>query len=576
MRPHWRGRVSAALAAALASALIGSCTVTTTEAPRFEAPPTGEGENFAAYVAGRFADETGDPRAADFLLEAARRAPDNPAILNRAFLALITAGRFSEAVEVAADMERQGATNSIAALVLALDAFGRQDYDRALAWQARIGGGGFEALISPILEAWILALKGDRVRALDALDPLRAMVALRPFALAHRAYILDYLGDEDGAKAAYREVLEGAQLSSLQPVLSYAAFLQRRGESTEALALIEKYALLFRDSAYLDRTRNRLLASQPIEPVTRTPQGAVGLVLFRAASELDRQDVHQPAIVYARLAMLLTPQSNEARLRLSGMLADAGFYDAALGVLDPVGRDDGDYAMARLQAAWIYQRSGNIEAAIGALTDFLASHPDNVRGWATLGDIYRSEERFREAARAYTRAIALLPQSREVEPWFLYFTRGIAYERLGEWAIAEADLLKALELNPDEPQLLNYLGYSWIDRGLNLERGTELIEKAASLRPNDGFIVDSLGWAYYLRGAYADAVTYLERAVELEPTDPTINDHLGDAYWQVGRHMEARFQWRHALTFKPEKESERRRIAEKLEYGLEFADAGTP
>ena len=575
MGPHRRGRVSAALAAALVSLALGSCTATTGE-PRFEAPVTSDGENFAAYVAGRFADETGDPRAADFLLEAARRAPDNPAILHRAFLALITAGRISEAVQAASDLERRGATNPIAALVIALDAFKRQDYGTALAWQARIGGGGFEALISPILKAWILAAQGERERALAALDPMRSVATLRPFALAHRAFILDYLGDEGGAQAAYREVLEGAQLSSLQPVLSYAAFLQRRGESTEALALIEKYALLFRDSAYLERTRNRLLASQPIEPMTETPQGAVGLVLFRAASELDRQDVHQPAIIYARLAMLLTPQSNDARLRLSSMLADAGFHDAALGVLDPIGRDDGDYAMARLQAAWIYQQSGDVEAAVGALTDFLASHPDNVRGWATLGDIYRSEERFREAARAYTRAIALLPQSKEVDPWFLYFTRGIAYERLGEWTIAEADLLKALELNPDEPQLLNYLGYSWIDRGLNLERGTELIEKAVSLRPNDGFIVDSLGWAYYLRGAYADAVTYLERAVELEPTDPTINDHLGDAYWQVGRHMEARFQWRHALTFKPEKESDRRRIAEKLEYGLEFADAGTP
>ncbi len=575
MGPHGRGRVSAAFAVALASWLVGSCAVSTEE-PRFEAPAAGGGENFAAYVAGRFADETGDPRAADFLLEAARRAPDNAAILNRAFLALITAGRISEAVQVAADLERRGTTNSIAALVLALDAFKRQDYATAMAWQARIGGGGFEALISPILRAWLLAVKGERAQALGALDPLRAMVALRPFALSHRAYILDYLGDQESAKAAYQEVLEGARLSSLQPVLSYAAFLQRRGESTEALALIEKYALLFPNSAYLDRTRNRLLAAQPIEPVTATPQGAVGLVLFRAASELERQDVHQPAIIYARLAMLLTPQSNEARLRLSSMLADAGFYDAALGVLDPVGRDDGDYAMARLQAAWIYQQSGDVEAAIGALTDFLAGHPDNVRGWATLGDIYRTEERFREAARAYTRAIALLPRSKEVDPWFLYFTRGIAYERMGEWAIAEADLLKALDLNPEEPQLLNYLGYSWIDRGLNLERGTELIEKAASLRPNDGFIVDSLGWAHYLRGNYDEAVKHLERAVELEPTDPTINDHLGDAYWQVGRHMEARFQWRHALTFKPQKESDRRRIAEKLEYGLEFADAGTP
>ncbi|MFQ5347525.1 MAG: tetratricopeptide repeat protein [Rhodothalassiaceae bacterium] len=572
LRKRW-GQAGGIAAATMLSLAAAGCAAPPSP-PELTAPAATEGENYAAYVAGRFAVENGDPRAADLLLEAARQDPGNLEILHRAFLALITAGRMAEAVTVAETLARRDAHNGIVELVLAVDAIARQDFDAALAHQERIGSGGFESLIGPILKAWVLAAKGDRKAALRALERLRTVAPLRPFALAHAAYMLDFLGDEEAATAAYKEALESGQLSSLQPVVSYAAFLQKHRRATEALAVIEQYALMFRDSGYLETARNRLIAGEPVEVATTTPQSALALVLFRAASELEREEVRQPAIIYARLATHLTPQSDEARLRLAGMLADAEMYDAALGVLDAIGRQSPEYGAARMQVAWIYERSGDSEAAIGALTNYLASEPDNIRAWATLGDVYRGQEKFRDAARAYSRAIALLDKNSEVEPWFLYFARGIAYERQGQWEIAEADLLKALELNPEEPQVLNYLGYSWIDRGVELDRGTELIKKAAALRPNDGYIIDSLGWAYFLRGDYDEAVRTLERAVQLEPTDPTINDHLGDAYWRVGREMEARFQWRHALAFGPEKESDRKRIADKLDFGLDYADAG--
>ena len=183
-----------------------------------------------------------------------------------------------------------------------------------------------------------------------------------------------------------------------------------------------------------------------------------------------------------------------------------------------------------------------------------------------MGDLLRGKDRFAEAEAAYTRAIQRLPKV-ERSDWRLLYARGITYERTKRWPQAEADLLKALELEPDQPFVLNYLGYSWVDQGLNLDRAKAMLHRAVELRPDDGFIVDSLGWAYYRLGESDKAVTYLERAVELEPGDPVLNDHLGDVYWRVGRQREARFQWQRALTFKPEPDAVAA-IQAKLANGL--------
>jgi Flp pilus assembly protein TadD len=184
-----------------------------------------------------------------------------------------------------------------------------------------------------------------------------------------------------------------------------------------------------------------------------------------------------------------------------------------------------------------------------------------------LGDLLREKKRFIEAADAYSEAIRRLRAAGAPERWSLFYSRGISLERAGQWERAEADLLHALKLKPDQPLVLNYLGYSWIDRGAHLHRGLQMIEKAVDLRPEDGYIVDSLGWAHYRLGDYHSAVQYLEKAVELVPNDPTINDHLGDAYWQTGRLIEARYQWRRALQFGPEKD-EVKPIESKLVRGV--------
>jgi len=539
-------------------------------------PASEPGPAFGNYVAGRFADDIGDPRAADFLLEALRQDRDNGVIQQRAFMALLTSGRIEEARDLAQRLQSATSRSDLASLVLTLAAFREERYEEARAHFGGLSGNGFQTLIAPVISAWIHAAQGERDAALDALSAMGRIRGLKPFESANRAFIHDYLGEPDAAEAAYKKLLENNRLSSLQPIVAYAALLQRRNRHAEALSLLREFMTAFPGNRFLELAHERLIAGKRIHAPARSPSGAVSLILFRAAGELDEDELRQPALVYAQLATYLMPGMDEAQLRLASLLRSAERYEAALDALARISRNDPLYPTARIQTAWVYEASGNVDAAVGSLREYLQFRPEDTQAWATLGDIFRTNERFAEARDAYDQALSLRASADEdagePAPWFLHFTRGIAYERLGEWEKAEADLLAALDRNPDQPQILNYLGYSWIDRGLNLERGTEMIKRAVELSPRDGFIIDSLGWAYYLRGDYKNAVRYLERAVQLEPNDPVINDHLGDAYWKVGRHLEARFQWRHALAADPEPD-DRETIAEKLDYGLELAVA---
>ena len=221
---------------------------------------------------------------------------------------------------------------------------------------------------------------------------------------------------------------------------------------------------------------------------------------------------------------------------------------------------------AQIQLAINLDTLDRTDEAKASLEKLIADNPNDLEAIMALGNIQRGRKQFAECADAYRKGIDTLAKP-EKSNWVIYYFRGICYERSKQWAKAEADLKKALELYPDQPHVLNYLGYSWVDQGINLDEGMQMIQRAVEQRADDGYIVDSLGWAYYRLGNYEEAVKHLERAVELKPEDPTINDHLGDAYWQVGRTLEAQFQWSHARDLKPEPE-ELVKIEAKLKIGL--------
>jgi Flp pilus assembly protein TadD len=259
-----------------------------------------------------------------------------------------------------------------------------------------------------------------------------------------------------------------------------------------------------------------------------------------------------------------------AQLLLADTLSAQNKPDESLALLGEIQQGNAYYWSARLRGAVNLDTLDRTDEAIKQLQAMVAEKPDLLAASAELGDILRNKKRYPEAVTAYDEAIKRGAAAGLPERWVLYYDRGVALERSGEWKRSEADLSHALELKADQPMVLNYLGYSWIDRGENLDRGMKMIEKAVELKPEDGYIVDSLGWAHYRLGDYPHAVEYLEKAIELVPEDPTINDHLGDAYWQSGRLVEARYQWKRALQFGPQ-ENDVKPIEAKIEHGLNAA-----
>ena len=310
-------------------------------------------------------------------------------------------------------------------------------------------------------------------------------------------------------------------------------------------------------------------------PLVHDARGGLAEALLGAAAALPQRDNGDAALIFARLALFLHSELDPARFLIGELLDESDRLEAAVDAYRSIPAGS-DYAWAaQLRAASDLADLDRYDEAIAALSAMRDERPERIDAASALGDVFRIDERYEEAAAAYDIAIGRIAAV-ENRHWRLFYVRGIAFERLGEWPKAEADFLRALELEPDQPLVLNYLGYSWVEQGRNLDEAKTMIEKAVELRPDDGYIVDSLGWVAYMLGDFEEAARQLELAVELVPGDPIINDHLGDAYWQVGRLNEARFQWRRVLTLEPEDEladQVRRKLANGLSAGAEADEA---
>lgn len=300
----------------------------------------------------------------------------------------------------------------------------------------------------------------------------------------------------------------------------------------------------------------------------RDPADGIAEVFATVAGVLNAETGALDALTFTRLAEFLRPDYVDAILMSAGILERQDQHELATKTYNRISSEDPSYLTAELGRVDALVASDRIDAAIEALQQLAKARPKVAVVWSTLGDILRRQERFSEAAAAYDRAIADLPTEQPGQ-WVVYYTRGICHEREKDWAAAEADFRKALELSPNQPQVLNYMGYSFLEMNTNLDEALSMIERAVAAKPEDGYIVDSLGWALYRMGRYEEAVARMEKAVELMPVDSIVNDHLGDVYWAVGRQREAEFQWKRALSFEPESEEDATRIRRKLEVGLD-------
>ncbi|WP_085882555.1 tetratricopeptide repeat protein [Oceanibacterium hippocampi] len=520
------------------------------------------------YLAGNLArSERDTDAAAQFYLRALDRDPDDLILLQSAFVALLADGRIGDALPLADRVRSIGRLSQLAGVVMATNAIHDGRFDAAVAALAGAPDTGFNGLLSPLIRAWAEAGRGDFDAALDNLGALDKQSAFAPFRDYHAALINQLAGRNDAAAIAYEATMASRAGRSVRVVESYGAFLRLQGQADAAREVYQEYLDSVPDNPAINQALARLDAGQP--PTGQITAAAAGAAeaLYGSASVLAQDSASDAAAMYLQLALYLRPDFPIGQTLLGDIMEANERWQAAIDAYQGIAASSPYSRNARIRTAWALAKLDRSEEAAAALSQLAADDPKETDALVTLADIYRSDERFADAAAAYGAAIARLP-SVEERHWTLFYARGIALERSGEWDAAELDFLKALELKHDHPLVLNYLGYSWIDKGVNIERARAMIERAVEQRPNDGYIVDSLGWALFRLGKYEEAVVHLERAVELRPEDPVINDHLGDALWRVGRHLEARFQWRRALWLGPEK-ADIPAIEKKLENGLQ-------
>ena len=526
-----------------------------------------------SYMAGNHAQAKGDlERAAAYYAQALTLAPDDETLLGRLFFLRVQIGDLSGALPLAKTMSAHKMTSDLLPVVLGVEEMRRGDHTQARATFATLTDVGVMTYLRPLLLAWADAGQGLPDAALADLEPIKAKEEMAVVYALHAGLIMELAGKDAEAEAFYRQSFDanGGLMPRAADIL--AAFYLRRGETDKAREAFAASLQENPDSALLRDMSRRLDDGKDTRPPVITASEGAAEALFNLATLLHQQGSLSYALFLDQTALALYPESPLAQFLLGQLWQGFGRYANSNKAYRAVPEDSPITYTARLQVADNLHRMERKEEAIAALRDLVDEFPDRLDGHYDLGKLLYFAKRYEESAKAYGEGIARIPQ---VEPlhWQLFYHRGISYERAKMWSKAEPDFLKALELYPDHPDVLNYLGYSWLDQGMNMERARQMIEQASQLSPQNGAITDSLGWVYYLAGNYPEALKHLERAVLLESGDPTVNEHFGDVLWRVGREREARFQWERVLTLDPDPEIADR-VKGKLADGMPPAPSG--
>ena len=524
------------------------------------------------YLAGRHAGLQRDIGTAAAYYRAALRAdPKNSELLERTFLSVVADGEVDEATKLAERLILIDKTHRIARLVLGVRAIKQKQYPNARTHLSQSVRGPIADLTATLLTAWTLHGAGDTKGGIDGIDRLAGPDWYAIFKDLHAGLIYDLANNK---KEAGKRLERANKLDqgALRAVEAYGRWTSRNVGKPEAIKIFEAFDKVLPNHPLIVKELDDLKRGEQLAPLVTSPQAGASEVLYGLGASLGRQGGEDLAMVYLQLALYLTPQQPLALLSLADLYEQLKKPEFAIKVYERVPANSPLRRNSEIQLAINLDSLERTDEARQHLEKLIEQRSDDLEAITALGNILRGRKMFAECADIYGKGIATLANPGKPN-WLIYYFRGICHERSKQWGKAETDLKKALELFPDQPHVLNYLGYSWVDQGVNLDDGMKMIRRAVDQRPDDGYIVDSLGWAYYRIANYDEAVRYLERAVELKPEDPTINDHLGDAYWRVGRVLEARFQWAHARDLKPEPE-ELGKIQEKLNSGL-AEDAST-
>ncbi len=518
-----------------------------------------------SYLAARHAGQQRDPlAAAAFYRAALLRDPKNSDLLNRVFLSYLIGGDVDEAFKYAERIVQIDKSNMYARLAIGAHALKQGKYTAARRNVALAVRGPITDLTSTLLAAWSLAGAGDTKGAVAAIDKLTGPDWYAIFKGLHAGMIYDLAGNKVEAGKRY-EAAYKLDSSLLSVVEAWGGWVSRNKSPKEALEIYEAFDKVLPRYPLVTDAIDKLKAGQKLPLTVASAKAGAGEALYGIGSTLGQRG-EDLGLVYLQLSLYLSPNQPLALLALADRYESAKNPEMAIKVYERIPESSPLRRKAAIQMATDLDVLDKGDEAEAKLKTIIKQDPKEVDAVLALGNVLRGHKKFAECADEYSKAIDMVGEPTKAN-WVNFYFRGICYERSKQWPKAEADLKKALELYPDQPQVLNYLGYSWIDRGLNFDQGMVMIKKAVQQRPDDGYIVDSLGWAYFRLGNFPDAVTQLERAIALKPEDPTINDHLGDAYWRVGRKLEARFQWAHARDFKPDAE-DLPKILSKIENGL--------
>jgi tetratricopeptide (TPR) repeat protein len=520
-----------------------------------------------SYLAARHAGVERDAAsAAAFYRSALRSDPKNNELLDRAFISSVADGDIDDAVKLAERILTVDKSNRVARLVVGVQDLKQKKYAVAQANINQSVRGPITDLVATLLSGWAVYGAGDVKTAVANVDKLAGPEWYPIFKDLHSGMMLELAGKEKEAGMRFERAYK-LDDSMLRVNEAYAHWLSRNKGDAQATAIYEAFDKKLARHPLVQEGLRETKAGKRLPPLVDSAQAGAAEALYGIGATLIRRGGEDLALVYLQLALYLAPNHPLALLSLADLYESVKRPQMAIKVYERVPASSPLKRNAQIQLATDLDSADRGDEAIKILKGVIAEDPKDLEAIMALGNIERGRKKFADCAETYTKGVGTLPAGNDKANSVWYYYRGICEERSKQWPKAEADMRKALELQPDQAHVLNYLGYSWVDQGTNLDEGMKMIKRAVEQRPDDGYIVDSLGWAYYRIGNYDEAVKNLERAIDLKPEDPTINDHLGDAYWHIGRKLEAKFQWSHARDLKPEPE-DLPKIDAKIENGL--------
>jgi tetratricopeptide (TPR) repeat protein len=520
-----------------------------------------------SYLAARHASvERDSASAAAFYRSALRNDPKNNELLDRAFISSLADGDIDEAVKLADRILTIDKSNRVARLVVGVRDLKTRKYAAAQSNINQSIRGPITDLVATLLSGWANYGAGETKAAVAGIDKLTGPEWYPIFKDLHSGMILELAGKEKEAGVRLERAYK-LDDTMLRVADDYARWLTRNKDAAAATAIYQAFEKKLPRHPLVQEALRETKAGKKMSPLVDSPQSGAAEALYGIGATLTRRGGEDLALVYLQLSLYLAPHHPLALLSLADLYESVKKPAMAIKVYERMPANSVLKRNAQIQLATNLDAADRSDEAIKILKSVTAEDSKDIEAIMALGNIERGRKKFADCAQTYSRGISAMPDANEKNNWVYYYYRGICEERSKQWNKAEADMRKALQLQPEQPHVLNYLGYSWIDQGINLDEGMKMIKRAVDQRPDDGYIVDSLGWAYYRIGNYEDAVKNLERAIDLKPEDPTINDHLGDAYWRTNRTLEAKFQWAHARDLKPEAE-ELPKIEAKLQNGL--------